>query len=134
MEKLLEKEIKNELNKKSGYIYENKYVIKDIQDNYCKLEGTIDETSLNPYGIVHGGYIFGLADTAGGIAISTTGRVAVTTNSSILFLHKADCNKLIAIAKVIKVGKELANCEVDIYDENNNMIAKVLLEYFFINS
>ena len=115
----------------TGFISNNNYKIIEVKDNYCVLEGTITETSLNNFGIAHGGYIFGLADTAAGIAAMSKGRKAVTLSSNINYLKKAKGNKLVAKATLLKEGKNISNYEVSIYDEKDNLIAKATIEYFY---
>ena len=56
------------LKKQKGFISANNYEVVKVEENYCELEGIITDTSTNHLGIAHGGYIFGLADTAAGIA------------------------------------------------------------------
>ena len=124
---LLEKAMNN------GFISNNNYKIIEVKDNYCVLEGTITETSLNNFGIAHGGYIFGLADTAAGIAAMSKGRKAVTLSSNINYIKKAKGNKLIAKTLCLKEGKNISNYEVSIYDEKDNLIAKATIEYFYID-
>ena len=117
----------------NGFISNNNYKIIEVKDNYCVLEGTITETSLNNFGIAHGGYIFGLADTAAGIAAMSKGRKAVTLSSNINYIKKAKGNKLIAKTLCLKEGKTISNYEVSIYDEEDNLIAKATIEYFYID-
>lgn len=116
-----------------GFIKNNNYQIIDINENLCKIEGIITETSLNPFGIAHGGYIFGLVDTTAGLLANLFGN-AVTTNSSINYLNKGKGKKLIAEAKILKKGKDIATCECSVYDEENKIIAKAILEYFYIKN
>lgn len=129
------KELVNKMNKamNNGFIYNNNYKIIEVKDNYCVLEGTITKTSLNNFGIAHGGYIFGLADTAAGIAAMSKGRKTVTLSSNINYLKKAKGNKLIAKTLCLKEGKNISNYEVSIYDEKDNLIAKATMEYFYID-
>ena len=117
--KELREKIENEMKLNNGFVSNNNYKLIDVKEKYCKLEGNITSTSLNPYGIAHGGYIFGLADTAAGIAARVTGRNAVTISSTINYIHKVKGNKIIAIAKCLKEGKTITNY-------------KVLIEYFYI--
>lgn len=130
MDKKIEKKIMDVTLQENRFININNYKLVELKDDYCKLEGIVTESSLNPYGIAHGGYIFGLADTAGGAVARMSGCDPVTTNSNITFLHKAKGNKLIAIARPLKRGRTLTNCEVEIFDEENKLVAKVVLEYF----
>ena len=123
---------KEQLKKCKGFIEANNYEILKVEENYCELEGTITESSTNHLGIAHGGYIFGLADTAAGVAAMTDGRNAMTINSSIDYLKVSKGNKLKAIAKCIKNGKTVSFFEVLIYDTEENLIAKANVNYFYL--
>ena len=115
-----------------GFIEANNYEVLKVEDNYCELLGTITETSTNHIGIAHGGYIFGLADTAAGIASMTDGSKAVTISSNIDYLKTAKTKTLKAIATCTKKGKKIAFFEVNIYDEEENLIAKANMNYCYI--
>lgn len=114
----------------TGFIKNNNYKVISIDDDKCIVEGKITNTSLNPFNIAHGGYIFGLADTAGGLIVIKNKGVSVTSSSTINYLSKGKGNKLIAEAKIIKLGKNISTCEVDIKDEHDTLVAKAILEYF----
>lgn len=124
---------KEVLKKQKGFIAANNYEVIKVEENYCELEGVITETSINHLGIAHGGYIFGLADTAAGIAAMTDGRTAVTIDSSIQYLKAGKGSKLKAIAKCIKNGKTVGFFEVSIYDNDDVLIAKSNVNYFYMN-
>ena len=128
----IETKTKEFLNNSNGFIKNNNYNLVSIDENECKLEATITETSLNPFNIAHGGFIFGLADTAAGILANING-MAFTTSSTINYLNTGKGNKLIAIATRLKTGKNISNYEVEIYDEFNTLTAKAIIEYFYIN-
>ena len=102
------KELIDKMNKdmNNGFILNNNYKLLEINNNSCIVEGIITNTSKNNYNIDHGGYIFGLADTA---------------------------NRLIAKTICLKEGKTISNYEISIYDEENNLIAKSTIEYFYID-
>ena len=123
--------VKKNLQGDEGYIANNNYEVLKAEEDYCELLGYITATSLNPYGFVHGGYIFGLADSAAGIAARSTGRKAVTISSSIEYLHKGKGEKLKAIAKALKSGKNVSVYEVLIYDEEEKLIARSTQNYFY---
>ena len=117
----------------NGFIKANNYKIIKVEENYCELEGVLTETSINHLGIAHGGYIFGLADTAAGIAAMTNGRKAVTINSTIDYLNMGKGKNLLAVAKCLKVGKNISNFEVFIYDDENTLIAKSNINYYYLD-
>lgn len=121
---------KKNLEKVNGFIKANNYSVLRVEKNYCELEGIITETSLNNLNVAHGGYIFGLADTAAGIAAMTEGKNVVTVDSSINYFKPARGSRIIAIAKSLKTGKTISIYEVLINDEDNNLIAKATITYF----
>ncbi len=123
---------KEQLKNIKGFIANNNYSVIKVEKNYCKLEGTLTETSMNHLNIAHGGYIFGLADTAAGIAAISDGRNAVTVDSNINYFKPAKGNKLIAIAKVLKSGKTISVFEVLIYDEKEELVAKSTITYYYV--
>jgi len=123
---------KNKLNEYKGFMFANNYEVVKVSNNYCELVGNITESSVNHLGVAHGGYIFGLADTAGGIAAMTDGRQVVTINSSIDYLKTVKGNKIKAVAKCLKNGKRVSFFEVLIYDELDNLVAKSSINYIYI--
>lgn len=126
-------ELAKQLVKKAhGFIEANNYEVLKVEENYCEMLGTITETSTNHFAAAHGGYIFGLADTAAGIAAMTDGRTAVTVSSNIDYLKPATTSTIKAIATCIKNGKTISFFEVKIYDEEDNLIAKANINYCYI--
>ena len=117
----------------SGYIKNNNYRVISVDENSCVVEGLLTDTSLNPFGIAHGGYTFGLIDTTAGILANVFGN-AVTTNASINYLSKGKGNKLTAKATFLKRGISLSTCECTVYDEEKRLVAKAVLEYYYITN
>ena len=123
---------KMNLEKVKGFIEANNYHVLKVEKNYCEMEGIITDTSINNLKIVHGGYIFGLADTAAGIAAMTDGQNVVTVDSNINYFKPAMGNKIVAIASSLKVGKTISVYEVLIKSENDDLLAKATFTYFKI--
>ena len=121
------------LSSDNGYVKRNNYNIVKVEEHYCEMEAIISDSSKNPYGIAHGGFIFGLADTAAGIAAMTDERTAVTVNSNIDYLKSCKGDKLIAKASVVKPGKSIAVVDVLIYDSSLELVSKASVTYFYIN-
>ena len=119
-----------------GFIGNNNYNVIKVEEGYCELEGIISETSYNNMNIVHGGYIFGLADTAAGIAAlsSVFGSDVniVTVDANINYFKPAKGERLVAKASVIKPGNTISVIEVEIYNDNNDMVAKSSMTFYYI--
>lgn len=128
----LTNEAKELFNEMKGFIKDNNFEVIEVRENYCKLKGIITESSKNHLDICHGGYIFGLADTAAGIAAMTDGRTAVTISSNIDYLKPASTKTLKAIATCTKSGKTISFFEVKVYDEEEKLIAKANINYCYI--
>lgn len=105
--------------------------VLSISKGYAKASMDIDKSHLNPGNSVHGGCIFTLADTVGGVAAWSRGNYVVTTSSNITYLNPAiESKKLIGIAKEIKYGKSILVYEVEIWDEKDRLIAKATNSYY----
>lgn len=102
-----------------GFIKHNNIHIDELKDNYAKMSVELSPQSLNPSGIAHGGLIFGLADSAMGMAARTNGRNIVTVNSNIEYLKAGKGAKLTAIATSTKVGANIAFYKTEIYADDN---------------
>lgn len=117
-------------NEDTGY---NSYLgieFTQIKDNFAQAEIEVEQKHLNPRGVVHGGCIFSLMDTAGGVAAITSGNLITTSSSHVTFLNPAACKRLIARATEIKVGKSLLVFDVEATDENGRLLAKGTFTYF----
>jgi len=89
--------------------------------------------SLNPYGFVHGGALFTMADCACGAAARTDGRKYVTLSSSFNFLHsglKGDAIR--AEAKVRRRGHTTCYVDVDLTNGQGELLASGSFTFFCI--
>lgn len=116
-----------------GFIKHNNLHLESIDDCYAKMSVNLTKESLNPNGTVHGGLIFGLADTVMGTALRTTGRNICTINSQIDYLKPGKGKRLIAETEKVKVGKTTAVMRCSIYDEKDNLISTATGTYFFLD-
>ena len=119
--------------KDTGFMTYNGLYIVETKENYAKIAVDITEKSLNPYGIVHGGLIYTLADSAMGIALATSGRMGVTLNCNIDYLAPGTGKTLLADTEIIKDGKTIVVIRVKVIDENETLIATVTGTYFVKN-
>ena len=118
---------------KSGFIKHNNIKIDEVNEDYAKLYVEISESSLNPNNTAHGGLIFGLADSAMGLAARTTGKNIVTVNAQIDYIKKGKGKILYAEAKPLKIGRTISVYRCEVQDENNNLIASVTATFYYIN-
>jgi uncharacterized protein (TIGR00369 family) len=82
---------------------------------------------LNLQGLVHGGMLAILADTACGLSIRSAmeaGRLHITTDMDIHYLAPARPGRLFGRGKAIRVGRSLAFAEASIEDAEGRLLAR----------
>jgi len=91
------------------------------------------EDFIRPGGTVSGPLLMALADLAMfAVVLSAVGKVemAVTTNLNINFLRKPAPVDVIAVARMLKLGKRLAVGEVELFSDGDpDMVAHVTATY-----
>lgn len=96
-------------------------------------EGILDATPdmYNPLGMVHGGCLYMFADTVAGVAVwALTGVSHVTMESSIHFLRPAKAGRLRAVAKPIKLGRQVCIYSVEIFGPDDKKVFYATLSFF----
>lgn len=82
---------------------------------------------LNLVGIVHGGIIAAVADTAAGLALRTVlqpDATHVTGQLNVQYLSPGTRGQLIARGRVVKAGRRVGFAEADVVDERGRLIAR----------
>ncbi len=128
----MNQEVLQKMENESGYFHHNQYHIEEITEESVTLKANINENSLNPYGIAHGGFIFGLGDTAMGILAREENKEVLTLNANIDFLRPGSGKELIAKSEMIKNGKRIKVLKTNIYNEEGKLIASMTSNYMVI--
>jgi uncharacterized protein (TIGR00369 family) len=84
------------------------------------------------HGVVHGGILAALADTAAALAVYLDlprGTVLATIELKINYLEPVAKGTVTAEGRVLRVGKSVAVAECDVRDEEHRLAAKALLTY-----
>lgn len=106
-----------------------------VGDDDVRMRAVYNEHFLRPGGTVSGPVMMGLADAAMYLAVmAKIGPVAlaVTTQLSINFLRKPEPGDVIAVARLLKLGKRLAVGEVSLFSASHpddEMVAHVTATY-----
>ena len=91
--------------------------IEEVREGYAKIRIPFQKKSIRPGGTVSGPIMMTAGDTAMYAAIlGTLGEVsmAVTSNLNINFLQRPEPCDLIAEGTILKLGKRMAFCEVEV--------------------
>jgi len=95
----------------------------DVGGDRAVLELTAQPILENPYGIVHGGALYTLADCACGMAARGDGRSHVTLSSSFNFLRPGRLGDTIrATATVRRRGGSTCYVEVEVTDSAGELL------------
>ena len=94
----------------------------------------IRRESLNPYGMVHGGALYTLADDAAGAAARGDGRLYVTQYGDLHFLDNRACGTIRAEGRVRHRGRSTVLIGVDITDEEGKLLATGEFSYFHVDA
>lgn len=91
---------------------------------YCKARLFIEDKHLNAAGVVQGGAIFTLADSAFAVASNSHGPLALAINVNISFLHGKSSGTLYAIATEVGEPKRIGAYDVLVTDERGEIVAR----------
>ncbi len=91
------------------------------------------ENFANGKGIMHGGGLYALADSAMGVACYSLGKPVVSLDLSLNYLAavQVDC-RILAKAAVVHNGRKTMVCTCDFYDENGRHLGYAKGTFFVI--
>jgi len=87
---------------------------------------------IQVHGVVHGGILAALADTAGALGIYLQvprGTRLATIEMKINYLEPVAKGTLLAEGRLLRLGKNFAVSECDIHNEERRLVAKALITY-----
>ncbi len=121
-----------ELTNRSPYYRLLKMEVLEIRKGKSVIQMPFRKTLTHPYGIVHGGAIASLADSA--VAMALIGLVKpsdriTTIEFKINFFTSISQGKLTAQAKIIYKGSKTAVGDVEVNNEAGKLVAKVIATY-----
>src|SRR5882757_3504019 len=110
-------------------------IVGEVLDgNEVRLRMPWDPTNVTLGDMVHGGAIAALADVTvmaaawAGVVEAQSLR-GVTTSMAMQFLAPARATDLIGVGRVLRRGKTLVNCDVDVVTPDGSAVAKAIATY-----
>ena len=99
--------------------------IGEIDSGSIELIVPFSEKITRMGGIMHGGAIMSLLDTAGGLSIVTLGNLSnqVTVNLNTTFLRQVSSGPVVIKSRVVKSGKNMAFCQIELKDGKGDICA-----------
>ena len=113
------------------------YELDSIGDGKAVMSLRVMDRHLQIHGVVHGGVLASLADTAGAMATYPQlprGTRLATVEMTINYLEAVDRGPIIAEARVLRLGRTLAVTECEIKDAQGKLAAKSLLTFAILST
>ena len=95
----------------------------ELRPAFAKTSLKIQDQHLNSVGVVQGGAIFTLADTAFAMACNSGGKVALAVNTNLSFLRAIRSGTLYAEATEVARSRKISTCAVRVTDQAGELIA-----------
>jgi len=114
-----------------------KISLEEIDFGFARFRMPFRKELSQAYGMVHGGAIASLADTAVAFALMTLihpGQKVLTVEMKINFLGSENGGEMLGEARIQHQGKSLAVADMDVKDESGKWIAKGMATYRILNS
>ena len=121
------------VNQPHQFTYENGMLITHAEPGLVRGELTVTENSYNPHGIVHGGALATLADTAAGCCACSKGGRCVTSTCSMEFLRPATGKKIYCEATPKKMGRSLSTIQVVLTNDDGAVVATGTFPFFMFD-
>lgn len=106
--------------------------LEDIDSGTATLGLTVRKELTQNHGVVHGGVIASIIDTATAFAIISllAPKAKVTTvDLTISYLRPVTEGRLRAVAKVVRAGRRLFVVSAEVFDTHGNLAATALSTY-----
>ncbi len=100
------------------------------EERGCFARVRVEPKHLNPYGMVHGGLLYTMADTAAGYMARTLAPSPVTLNSEFHYMKNVPSGVLTARTEILKAGKRILLLRVRIRSEEEVLLAEGTFTYY----
>ena len=116
----------------NAFSVKNGMELESAEPDRAVISLKVTPECCNPMGSIHGGALYTMADNAAGMAIFTDGRVYVTINGSLNYMHNVSSGIVRATGTVLHRGRTTAFAHVDINSEDGRLLATG--EFSFYNT
>lgn len=104
------------------------FIMTEAREGWAEFRGTPSDRILNPMGIVHGGWVMTLLDSALGCAVHTTmapgeGYVSLDTDVKFIKPITPATGEVIVTARVLTRGRQVATAEGRAVDSDGRVLA-----------
>lgn len=119
--------------RKNAFTTHNYLELEMVEEDRAVYRLDIRPESLNPYGMVHGGALYTMADDATGAAVHSDGRHYVTQQGDLHFLKNQGSGTIRAEGRIRRRGQATCLAVVDITNEGGELLATGDFSYFCVD-
>jgi acyl-CoA thioesterase len=104
-----------------------------FEDGRCVFEVTVQPHHMNPYGVVHGGLLYSLVDTAMGAALLTRlepQERCATLEIKINYLAPALRGRLRCVASLVERTRRIAVLEARVSEADARLLAVATVSFY----
>lgn len=101
------------------------------------VEADVDGRLANPTGVLHGGVLMGLADSAMGLTVTGLlgeGKAGTNTDLQVRFLRPTKSGRLTATASVVRKGRRTMVLECEVRDAEGRLVAKASSTFLVLDA
>lgn len=124
--------IENGFYAKGGFVEDNNIKLLSYEEGNLVLKLECLPKHYNGMGVIHGGVMFLLADTAAGLACIIRGRKSVTISSNMNFIRNITGGSMYTSTRFIHEGGKTSVVEVSIHDEEGKNLAVGIFTFYRI--
>lgn len=121
------------LNKNDRFCKFNSMKLAVLKTGYAEAVMSITEDTLNGADTVQGGAIFTLCDLAFAGAANSHGNMCVAMSANINYIRPGTGTSLKAVAKEVNRGKKTAIYDIEVFNDENKLIAKCTISGFVLD-
>jgi len=108
--------------------------ILEMELGFVKAKMYVNEKMLNPYGSIHGGCLYSLADIVTGLAACTYGVYSSTIDGTMDYILPAmDTEYIICESVEIRQGTHVSRYEANMYDDKGKLVDKAKFSFYMMN-
>lgn len=115
--------LKNHFIKYDRFAKELGFRLTQLEEGKATVVAEAREEHLNAAGVVHGGFLFALADVAFAAASNARNNLSLAIHADILYHQAGTPGTYIARAQEIKDGRKIASYQVTIHTGDEELVA-----------
>lgn len=101
------------------------------------VEADVDGRFANPTGVLHGGVLMGLADSAMGLTVTgllAEGQAGTNTDLQMRFLRPTKLGRLTATARLVRRGRRTLVLDCDVADSAGKLVARASSQFLVLDA